>query len=90
MKNYYIVKTSEGDIYTIDLDKIDAKHPFDFFRTVAHTLAMRDCTDEEVEKIVWQGKSYHYVGWRPGMEFTFVNDEDPEDFYTTWMEHLDH
>ena len=90
MKNYYTVKTSEGHIYTIDADKIDARYPFDFFRTVAHTLAMSDCTDEEVVTIVWQGKSYHYDGWKLGMEFTFVNDEDPEDFYTTWMEHLDH
>lgn len=90
MKSYYTIKTSEGTTYTMNLDKIAAQYPFDFFRDVAYTLAMSDLTDEKVEEIVWQGEHYHYVGWRPGMEYTFVNDGDEEDSYTTWMEHLDH
>lgn len=61
-----------------------------FFREVAAIIAMNDCSGQEIVKIVFQGKEFHYAGWAPGMEYTFIDNEDPENFYTTYMEHLDH
>lgn len=61
-----------------------------FFREVAAIIAMSDCSGQEIVKIVFQGKEFHYAGWAPGMEYTFIDNEDPENFYTTYMEHLDH
>jgi hypothetical protein len=52
---------------------------------------MDDCTGADVTKIVYNGVNYRYAGWKPGMEFEFLNADDPEgESYTTWMEHLDH
>lgn len=61
-----------------------------FFRRVAEVIAMSDCTGSHVIDIVYNGKRFRYVGWQPGMKFEFVNVDDPEEVYITWMEHLDH
>ena len=62
-----------------------------FFRTVATELAMSDCSGVHVTEIVFDGVHYRYAGWKPGMEFEFLNADDPNgESYTTWMEHLDH
>ena len=61
-----------------------------FFREIAALIAMSDCSAKNIVKIVFEGKAFHYAGWKPGMEFTFIDDSDAENTYTTWMEHLDH
>ena len=61
-----------------------------FFREVAAIIAMSDCTEQNIVKIVFRGKEYRYAGWAPGMEYSFINTKDANDTYTTWMEHLDH
>ncbi len=62
-----------------------------FFRRVAAELAMSDCSGVRITRIVYNGVDYVYAGWRPGMEYTFVNKHNPDaESYTTWMEHLDH
>lgn len=61
-----------------------------FFREVAAIIAMSDCSEQNIVKIVFGGKEFHYAGWAPGMEFTFVDNADSENTYTVWMEHLDH
>jgi hypothetical protein len=61
-----------------------------FFREVAAIIAMSDCSEQEIVKIVFQGKEFRYAGWAPGMEYTFIDNTDPENTYTTYMEHLDH
>lgn len=62
-----------------------------FFRTVAAEIAMSDCTGAHVTKIVFDSVRYEYVGWKPGMEYEFVNAEDPAgESYTTWIPQYDH
>lgn len=62
-----------------------------FFRRVAAEIAMSDCSEVHVTKIVFNRTAYEYAGWKPGMEFEFLNIDDPDgESYTTWMEHLDH
>ena len=61
-----------------------------FFREVAAIIAMSDCSEQEIVKIVFHGKEFHYAGWAPGMEYTFIDNADPQNTYTTYMEHLDH
>ena len=61
-----------------------------FFREVAAIIAMSDCSEQNIVKIVFHGKAFHYAGWAPGMEFTFIDNDDAENTYTVWMEHLDH
>ena len=53
-----------------------------FFREVAEVIAMSDCSEQKVVKIVFQGKEFHYAGWAPGMEFTFIDNDDSENTYT--------
>ena len=78
----------DGEHVVIDCSEYDQ---WPFFRTVAAELAMSDCSNVDVTKIVYQGTEYRYAGWKPGMEFTFINKNDPTaESYTTWMEHLDH
>ena len=77
----------EGEQTTVNKEGCEV---WPFFREVAAAIAMSDCTEQEIVKIVFQGKEFHYAGWAPGMEFTFIDNEDPENAYTTYMEHLDH
>lgn len=86
MTSFYIYQL-DGEVCCRDCSGMEV---WPFFRTVAAELAMADCSEVTIRLIVWQNVEYKYVGWRPGMEYTFENVNDPEDFYTTWMEHLDH
>ena len=86
MKNYYIYEL-DGEVVCCDCSDMEV---WPFFRRIAAELAMADCSGIEIHMIVWNNTEYRYVGWRPGMEFTFENVNDSEDSYTTYMEHLDH
>lgn len=46
-----------------------------FFGEVSECIAMSDCTDEEVTKIVYKGVRYKYHGWQPGMLFTYHGED---------------
>lgn len=86
MISYYVYEF-EDEVITKDLSDYDL---WPFFRMVAAEIAMSDCSGANVTKIVYKGNEYYYAGWKPGMEFEFINRKNPEDRYTTWMEHLDH
>ena len=86
MKTYYIYEF-EGEQTIVNKDGTEL---WSFFRGVAAILAMDDITEQHIIKIVFEGREFHYAGWAPGMEFTFVDNEDSENTYTTWMEHLEH
>ena len=87
MKSYFEYDM-DGEHEVVDLSSYDL---WPFFRTVAAEIAMSDCSGVNVTKIVYNGVNYQYAGWKPGMEYEFVNMDDPEgESYTTWMEHLDH
>ena len=83
----FYVYEFEGEQTTVNKDGCEV---WPFFNEVASVIAMSDCSDQNVVKIVFQGKEFHYTGWKPGMEFTFVDDENSQNAYTTWMPHLDH
>ena len=87
MTNFYVVRHDDNDVFCYDCSDMET---WPFFRRVAAELAMDDCSGIQMLLIVYQNKEYRYVGWRPGMEYTFVNVNDPDDFYTTYMKHLDH
>lgn len=86
MKSYFIIDY-DGDQVTYDRSNTEL---WAFFREVAIHFAMRDCSDEEISKVVYNGNEYRYSGWAPGMEFTFYNVADPEDTYTLWLPEYDH
>lgn len=86
MNSYYIYEV-EGEQTTVNMSKYDV---WSFFRSVASVIAMSDCTGQEVVKIVYDGKEYHYAGWMRGMKYTFIDNENSKNAYTVWMEHLDH
>lgn len=78
----------DGEHEVVDLSEYGL---WPFFRTVAAEIAMSDCSGVHVTKIVYNGVQYRYAGWKPGMEYEFLNVDDPDgESYTTWMEHLDH
>lgn len=85
-QTFYIYEF-EGEQTTVNKDGCDA---WPFFNEVAAVIAMSDCSEQNIIKIVFQGKEFHYAGWKPGMEFTFVDDQNSQNAYTTWMCHLDH
>ena len=87
--NYYEVE-SDGEYWVVDLEGYD---PFPFFRAVGAEIAMDDCTGIHITKIVYNYVEYEYVGWRPGMEYTFVVKGKPENekfAYTVWLPEYDH
>ena len=86
-KSYYIYEDEDGEQVTVNKEGWEV---WPFFREVAAAIAMSDCTEQKIIKIVFQGREFHYAGWAPGMEYTFIDNEDPENTYTTYMEHLDH
>lgn len=66
--NYYQYEF-EDELETCELDnEISAQ---DFFGRVATELAMADITDTSMEKIVFRGREWHYIGWQPDMLFEF-------------------
>lgn len=88
MKNYFIIEYDDGDQVTYDRSGADL---WPFFREVAAFFAMRDCTDEKIVKVVYDGHEFRYAGWAPGMLFTFYNVDDPyNDRYTTWLPEYEH
>lgn len=88
MKSYYEYEfKGENEKLVADLSNLDM---WPFFRTVAAEIAMGDCSDATVTKIVYQGTEYKYEGWKPDMEYTFYNVNDPDDAYTTWIPEYDH
>lgn len=87
MKSYYGYDIDDEHV-VVDLSERDL---WPFFRTVAAEIAMSDCSGVHVTEIVYNGKHYRYAGWKPGMEYEFLDMDDPDgESYTTWMEHLDH
>lgn len=87
MKSYFEYDM-DGEHFVCDLTGYEL---WPFFRTIASEIAMSDCSGTDVTKIVYNGTQYRYAGWKPGMEFEFINADDPDgESYTTWMEHLDH
>jgi len=58
----------ECDPYT---RKFDSMH--DAFHFAAKIEAFSDCTDERVLDIRCGEHHYHYQGWRPGMEYNYVD-----------------
>lgn len=85
--NTYYVYEFEGEQTTVDKTGTTV---WPFFREVAAIIAMSDLSEQHIRKIIFEGKEYRYAGWAPGMEYTFININDHEDSYTTWMEHLEH
>ena len=85
-QSFYIYEF-DGEQTTVNKEGTEV---WPFFREVAAIIAMSDCSEQEIVKIVFHGKEFHYAGWAPGMEFTFVDNSDSENTYTVWMEHLDH
>lgn len=59
------------------------------FRTAAKMIAFDDCTGIEVTDIVINGKKYFYTGWKPGMTYTFV-DENGVEVWTSSFPEWDH
>lgn len=87
MNNYYILKYDDGEQVT---KRTECEDKWSFFQKIAVTLAMSDCTGEEVVKIVWDGEEYHYSGWEPNMEYRFVKEGDPSETYTVWIPEYNH
>ena len=89
MTNYYEYDF-ENEHYVKDLSELPKNDLWCFWNTVAMEICMSDCSDVEVTRIVWQGREFRYVGWRPGMEYTFECIDNPEETYTLWLPHMDH
>ena len=81
-------------IYDADEDKwnVEEKH-FDTlegaFRYAARLEAFSDCTDEVFMGVFCGDQEYHYAGWRPGMEITFI-DADGEEVWSNCYPEWDH
>ena len=86
MKRNYYTYEQEGERFTADLSDLEL---WPFFRTVAAEIAMSDCSEVRVNKIVYQDKEFKYTGWQPGMRFTFISQDGTEE-YTTYMPEYDH
>lgn len=65
-------------------------NPDDAFYYASETICFSDCSNYDVVEIYIEGQSYHYVGWRPNMEYVFVNDETNEIAYDRFFPHWDH
>lgn len=91
MKNYFIIEYEDGCLVLNDRTVVSPWYDvWSFFDEVAIHIAMSDCTNENVPRIVYDDKEYQYTGWQPGMHFTFENVEDPEDSYDAWLPEYDH
>lgn len=91
MKNYFIIEYEDGFLALNDrTDPTPYYDVFSFFREAAIHIAMSDCTNEDVARIVYDYKEYRYIGWQPGMHFVFKNVEDPKDWYGVWLPEYDH
>ena len=90
MTTYFVLGFVDDDDEHIHQYVVNDNDPWPFFREVGGFIAMADCTDEIVKKIVYKGEEFEYAGWKPGMEFTFINKNNPEDSYTTWLPEYNH
>ena len=84
----------EYTIYDADADKwlIIDKHfdtLEDAFRYAAKLEAFSDCTDEVLMGVHCGDQEYHYAGWRPGMEITFI-DRDGDEVWSNCFPEWDH
>ena len=91
MKNYYIIEYDDGHLFLCDRTVREPwQSAWSFFDEVAVHIAMSDCTNENVPRIVYDHKEYRYTGWMPGMHFIFENVEDPDDSYSVWLPEYEH
>lgn len=70
MKNYI-----EYELYgEIEIKKFPDNASMDgVFREAANMIRFFDCTDIEIERIVFNNEEYEYAGWQPDMLFEFKN-----------------
>lgn len=61
----------------------------EIFRKISKMIAFSDCTDIEIIDIVIDGKEYYYAGWRPGMEYTFL-DKEGKQIWSEYFPEWDH
>lgn len=91
MRNYFIIEYEDGRLVLNDrTDPGPYYSEWSFFREVAIHLAMSDCTNEDVARIVYDWTEYRFIGWQPGMKFTFRNVEGPRRNITVWLPEYDH
>ena len=71
---FFVLKAADGS-QLVDAFARDCTM-YRFFTAVSRALAFSDCTNADVEKIVYQGIEYVYEGWKPGELYTYhaVND----------------
>lgn len=85
MKSY--IRYEDG--YYASIEDVSELSMDEIFCKVAKMIAFSDCSDVEVIDIVIDGQEYYYAGWRPGMEYTFV-DENNTEVWTNSFPEWDH
>lgn len=87
---YYMVESFwETDIPTQYINYYDTAE--ELFRAIAKFYAFSDCNSygEEftIVEVMCEGKRCSYVGWMPGMEYRFVNEDGEvvfDEFFPEW------
>lgn len=84
--NYIIFKDhNDGELSVTVYD--DASY---MFSDASRQICFSDCDDIlTIEQIVCNGKEVHYGGWKPGMHYTFY-DNDNNLVYENWFPQWDH
>ena len=82
---YCIRDNEEYDEYIMYADTQD-----ELLNRVSKMIAMNDCCPIEFISIECNEREVRYVGWRPGMEFTYEWADTQEEFWTGYYPELDH
>ena len=85
----YVLGADWGEGDTIVKKYQDGKEN-EMMRLVCKIIAMSDCTDEVVTKIVIGGREVEYCGWMPGMHMMFTYVDNGEVAYENWFPQFDH
>lgn len=94
--SYYVVETCDSDCQWLTIaparpaELTDDQYRNLFFRKVAERIAFDDCSDEQVNEIVFDGEPCHYTGWQPGMVIEFASDITGEIVYSGSFPEWDH
>ena len=71
-KNYFVYRDWElnrdeflvKSFYLYEMERM--------FYEICRTIGFSDCTDIEIDEIVYNGRPVRYCGWMPGMRMKFV------------------